>query len=79
MFLVYCGVADDLELFGMGLGDPRMRRISNGCYLIALYSNPFFGLIPVVEAFQLQSRRKRKYLQLPVSTFQKCWLSTFQI
>ena len=40
---------------------------------------PFFGLIPVVEAFQLQSRRKRKYLQLPVSTFQKCWLSTFQI
>ena len=47
--------------------------------LIALYLKPFFGLIPVVEAFQLQSRRKRKYLQLPVSTLQKCWLSTFQI
>ena len=59
--------------------DPRMRRISNGCYLIALYLKPFFCLIPVVEAFQLQSRRKRKYLQLPASTLQKCWLSTFQI
>ena len=40
---------------------------------------PLFLLIPLVEAYLLQSRRKRKDLEGPVSACLEFLLSTFQI
>ena len=76
LFMAKLPVYSGHPIFWMLTRDPRMRRISYCCYFIALYSKPFFAWF---RAWKLSSCCLEGRGSISVSTFQTCWLSTFQI